>query len=92
MSEASSITENTEFLPLRYISSSVNIDKAQTEQLIFEIISKTMPGGIVSGYAAAGDHSLKYFAELLMKYFDSCTILSRFGGDEFVALVKSCFP
>lgn len=54
MSEASSITENTEFLPFRYISSSVNIDKAQTEQLIFEIISKTMPGGIVSGYIAAG--------------------------------------
>ena len=33
----------------------------------------------------AGDDALKYFAELLMKYFVSTTKLVRLGGDEFVA-------
>ena len=33
----------------------------------------------------AGDDALKYFAELLMKYFVSSTKLVRLGGDEFVA-------
>lgn len=36
----------------------------------------------------AGDNSLKYFAELLYKYFEDGTILTRVGGDEFVAFFK----
>ena len=36
----------------------------------------------------AGDHALKYFTRLLRKYFDDRTVLSRFGGDEFVAFFK----
>lgn len=36
----------------------------------------------------AGDHALKYFTRLLMKHFDDRTVLSRFGGDEFVAFFK----
>ena len=35
----------------------------------------------------AGDHALKYFSELLMKYFVAQTILVRMGGDEFVAVL-----
>ena len=37
----------------------------------------------------AGDHALRFFAELLMKYFSEKTILVRMGGDEFVAFVDS---
>ena len=33
----------------------------------------------------AGDDALRYFAELLMKYFVTSTKLVRLGGDEFVA-------
>lgn len=33
----------------------------------------------------AGDHALRYFSELLMKYFVASTVLVRLGGDEFVA-------
>lgn len=34
-----------------------------------------------------GDHALKYFAQLLLKHFDSHTVLARLGGDEFVAFL-----
>lgn len=37
----------------------------------------------------AGDHALKYFSELLMKYFVEQTILVRMGGDEFVAVLDN---
>lgn len=33
----------------------------------------------------AGDQALRYFSELLVKYFSQDTILVRMGGDEFVA-------
>ncbi len=35
----------------------------------------------------AGDRALRYFSELLMKYFSEETILVRMGGDEFVAFL-----
>lgn len=35
----------------------------------------------------AGDQALRYFSELLMKYFSQETILVRMGGDEFVAFL-----
>lgn len=54
LSEPSIITEEKEFLPLKYISSNASIDKAKTEKIIFDIMSKAMPGGIVSGYAEEG--------------------------------------
>ena len=34
-----------------------------------------------------GDHALKFFAELLVRYFIDKTILVRLGGDEFVAFL-----
>ena len=34
-----------------------------------------------------GDHALKFFTELLMRYFVEKTILVRLGGDEFVAFL-----
>ncbi len=37
----------------------------------------------------AGDRALRYFSELLMKYFSEETILVRMGGDEFVAFLDS---
>ena len=36
----------------------------------------------------AGDHALKYFADLLLRHFDDRTVLARLGGDEFVAFFK----
>lgn len=54
MSEASVITEEKEFLPLKYISNNTDIDKSKTEQIVFDIMSKSMPGGIISGYAKEG--------------------------------------
>ncbi len=35
----------------------------------------------------AGDRALRYFSELLVKYFSEETILVRMGGDEFVAFL-----
>ena len=35
----------------------------------------------------AGDRALRFFSELLMKYFSEETILVRMGGDEFVAFL-----
>ena len=54
ISEPSGITEEKEFLPLKYISKNESIDKEKTEQIIFDIMSKSMPGGIISGYAEEG--------------------------------------
>lgn len=54
MSEPSRITEEREFLPLRYVSDNLSIDKTQAEQIVFDIMSKSMPGGIVAGYAEEG--------------------------------------
>ena len=45
MSEASRITEEREFLPLKYASNNQSIDKAKAEQIVFDIMSKAMPGG-----------------------------------------------
>ncbi len=36
----------------------------------------------------AGDFILVEFAKLLMKHFGECGLVSRYGGDEFVVLVK----
>lgn len=36
-----------------------------------------------------GDHALRYFSELLMRYFVEQTILVRVGGDEFVAFLDN---
>lgn len=36
----------------------------------------------------AGDFVLVEFAKLLMKHFGDCGLVSRYGGDEFVVLVK----
>ncbi len=54
MSEPSQITEEREFLPLKYVSNNQSIDKAQAEQIVFDIMSKSMPGGIVAGYVEDG--------------------------------------
>lgn len=54
LSEASLVTEEREFLPLKYVSNNISIDKAKTEQIVFDIMSKSMPGGIISGYAKEG--------------------------------------
>lgn len=54
ISEPSRITEEKEFLPLKYASSNAYVDKAKSEQIIFDIMSRSMPGGIVSGYAEDG--------------------------------------
>ena len=44
MSEPSRITEEREFLPLKYMGENILIDTGKTEQIIFEIMSKSMPG------------------------------------------------
>lgn len=54
LSEASLITEEKEFLPLKYVNNGGSIDKAKTEKIIFDIMSKAIPGGVVSGYAQEG--------------------------------------
>lgn len=54
MSEPSRITEEREFLPLKYMGENILMDTGKTEQIIFEIMSKSMPGGIISGYAKEG--------------------------------------
>lgn len=54
MSEPSSITEEKEFLPLKYVGNASTIERLKTEQIVFDIMSKSMPGGIVSGYAQEG--------------------------------------
>lgn len=54
MSEASSITGSKEFLPLKYVESKTFIDKGQAGQIVVDIMSKVMPGGIVSGYVEEG--------------------------------------
>ena len=36
---------------------------------------------------AAGDHLLKYFAELLRQHLRACDIVCRYGGEEFVAVM-----
>ena len=54
MSEPSQITEEKEFLPLKHVSLNHTIDKVKTEQIVFDIMSKTMPGGVVCGYARKG--------------------------------------
>lgn len=54
MSEPSQITEEREFLPLKYIGNSNSIDKVKAEQIIFDIMSHSIPGGVISGYAEEG--------------------------------------
>jgi len=54
LSEPSQITEEREFLPLKYISNDNSIDKVKAEQIIFDIMSKAIPGGVISGYAEEG--------------------------------------
>ena len=48
------VTGEREFLPINYVSNNVSIDKDKTEKIIFDIMSKSMPGGIVAGYAEEG--------------------------------------
>ncbi|MBQ7956282.1 MAG: diguanylate cyclase [Lachnospiraceae bacterium] len=54
LSEASRIMEEKGFFPAKYAGNNVAIDQAKAEQIIFDIMSKSMPGGIVSGYAQEG--------------------------------------
>ncbi len=54
ISEPSSITEEKEFLPLKYANDNPLIDKVHMEQIIFDIMSQSVPGGIISGYAEEG--------------------------------------
>lgn len=54
ISDPSMITGEKEFFPLSYIGSDESIDKMKTEKIVFDIISKSMPGGIISGYAKEG--------------------------------------
>ena len=54
ISEPSGITEEKEFLPLKYANRHASVDKKKTEQTIFDLMSKSMPGGIISGYAQEG--------------------------------------
>ena len=54
LSESSFVTGEREFLPINYISNNVSVDKDKTEKIIFDIMSKAMPGGVVAGYAEEG--------------------------------------
>lgn len=54
LSEGSFVTGEREFLPINYATNNISIDKEKTEKIIFDIMSKAMPGGIVSGYAEEG--------------------------------------
>lgn len=54
MSEPSSVTDTKAFFALKYSNSLIPIDKEKSEQVIFEIVSKSMPGGIICGYAEEG--------------------------------------
>ena len=54
LSEASAVTEKKEFLPIKYVTNNALIDKGKAEKIIFDIMSKAIPGGVVSGYAEEG--------------------------------------
>lgn len=54
LSEASLVTGEREFLPIKYATNNVVIDKEKTEKIIFDIMSKAIPGGVISGYAEEG--------------------------------------
>ena len=54
LSEVNSTAETRGFLPVKYVSNNTTINKAKTEQIVFDIMSKAMPGGIISGYAEEG--------------------------------------
>lgn len=41
-------------MPLNHVSNRDSIDKRKTEQIIFDIMSKSVPGGILSGYVKDG--------------------------------------
>ena len=54
ISEASKSVKERELLTLNYLIDDNSIDKSKTEQIVFDIMSKSMPGGIISGYAEDG--------------------------------------
>lgn len=54
ISEPSGITEENEFLPFKYIDENQLTDTTQMNQIIFDIMSQSMPGGIISGFAEEG--------------------------------------
>lgn len=54
MSEPSNITETKAFEALKHSDSLVATSEMKTEQLAFDTMMKTMPGGIVIGYATEG--------------------------------------
>lgn len=54
LSEASLVTGEREFLPIKYATNNVVIDKEKTEKIIFDIMSKAIPGGVISGYVEEG--------------------------------------
>lgn len=54
LSEASMVTGEKEFLPIKYASNNESIDKEKTEKIIFDIMSHSIPGGVISGYVEEG--------------------------------------
>lgn len=54
MSEPSSNVKEKMRMLLKHSSDNVSGDQVQAEQIIFDIMSKSMPGGIVCGYAEEG--------------------------------------
>ncbi|MBQ3546701.1 MAG: diguanylate cyclase [Lachnospiraceae bacterium] len=54
ISEASKSVEERELLTVNYLSGKDLIDKSKAEEIVFDIMSKSMPGGIISGYAEDG--------------------------------------
>ena len=54
ISKISGSRDERNFSPLKDIRSNGSIDNVKAEQMIFDIISKSMPGGIIIGYAEVG--------------------------------------
>jgi hypothetical protein len=54
MSEPSNVTETKAFEALKHSDSLVAANKVRTQQVAFDLMLKTMPGGIVIGYAEEG--------------------------------------
>lgn len=75
-------------------------NRAYTEELVNKRISEGEPGALfmidMDNFKAindnyghiAGDHTLKMFAETMIKYSSEKDILCRIGGDEFVMFIS----
>jgi len=53
MSESSNVTEEKEFLPIKFLTNQ-KIDETLAAQTVFDIMCKSMPGGVIAGYPTEG--------------------------------------